>query len=191
MNLVQPIKGFSRYEIDMTEFSNVKVFSLNYKNTGRRQQLKPGNDDNHLMFNLLNDEGKQITIGLYQLVWRQFYGEIPKGYVVHHVNFNPSDNRPENLVLLSHSEHAKLHANVRLEDGKNGAYKMKKKCLQFDKDGNFVAEFESINEASRLTGISTGSICYCCKHKPRYSSVKGFIFMYKDEYLHTQTQQDQ
>lgn len=189
MNLVQKIKGFSRYELDMTDFFDVKVFSLNYHNTGRRQQLKPGNSDNHLMFKLVNDEGKVITIYLHHLVWRQFNGEIPKGFDVHHINFNPNDNRPENLVLLSHSEHMKLHAKIKNEDGNFGA--MKKKCLQFDKDGNFIAEYKSIAEASRVTGVDTRSISCCCNHKYGYKSAKGFIFMYKDEYLHTQTQQDQ
>ena len=189
MNLVQKIKGFSQYEIDMSDFFDVKVFSLNYHSTGRRQQLRPGNHNDHLMFNLVNDEGKQIIIHLYQLVWRQFYGEIPKGYDVHHVNFNPSDNRPENLVLLSHSEHIKLHSKFRNEDGKFGA--MKKKCLQFDKDGNFISEFESIQEASRVTGIAHSSICKCCQHKPGHYSAGGFIWIYKDEYLNTQNQHDQ
>lgn len=262
MNLVQKIKGFSRYEIDMSDFSDVKVFSLNYKNTGRRQQLKPGNYKNHLSFRLVNDEGKHINIHLYQLVWRQFNGEIPNGYDVHHLNFNPSDNRPENLVLMSHSEHRKLHAKIENEDGNFGA--VKKKCLQFDKEwnfikewesgreierelgpcvrtalsnsyktaygfiwiykskyqklirenkwedfkknyfkdprsipvvqlgkkGNFISEFESINEAARLTGVASISICYCCKHIPGHNSAGGFIFMYKDEYT-AQTNQDQ
>lgn len=190
-NLVQKIKGFSRYEIDMTDFFDVKVFSLNYRNTGRRQQLVPGNHENHLLFKILNDEGKYVVIYIHQLVWRQFYGEIPKGYAVHHVNFNPNDNRPENLVLLSHSEHAKLHNKLRIENGNAGACKMKKKCLQFDKEGNLIKEFESITEASRVTGIPSISICYCCKHKYGYKSRGGYIWMYKDEYLNTQTQQDQ
>ena len=266
MNLVQKIKGFSRYEIDMSDFFDVKVFSLNYHNTGRRQQLVPGNHKNHLLFKILNDEGKLVVIYIHQLVWRQFNGEIPKGYAIHHVNFNPNDNRPENLVLLSHSEHAKLHNKLRIEIGNAGACKMKKKCLQFDKEwnlikewesgreiqreigscarralidcshiktaygfiwiykskyeklvrenkweeykknyfkdtrnpvivldktGKFIAECESIAEASRRTGIDTGSISCCCNHKYGHKSAKGYIFIFKDEYLNTQTRQDQ
>ena len=190
MTKVQTIKGFSRYELDMTDFSDVKVFSLNYNHTGRRQQLKPTNNKNHSIFCLINDEGKSVGMHLHQLVWRQFNEEIPKGFDVHHINFNPSDNRPENLALLSHSEHTKLHSNVRLEDGNSGACKMKKKCLQFDKDGNFIEEFDSIREASRVTGVVFTSICRCCQHKKGYKSPGGYIFMFKDEYLHTQNQHD-
>ena len=180
MDKIQKIKGFSRYELDMTDFFDVKVFSLNYNHTGRRQQLKPSNYNNHLMLCLRNDEGKPIIMRLHQLVWRQFNGEIPKGYAVHHMNFNPSDNRPENLVLLSCSEHSKLHSKVLNNEGKFG--EMKKKCLQFDKTGVFIAEYSSTQEASRVTGIPQGRICSCCNHKPGRNSAGGFIWIYKSEY---------
>lgn len=180
MTKVQTIKGFSRYELDMTDFSDVKVFSLNYRRTGCRKELKPGNPNDHLMFNLINDEGKYVVIYIHQLVWRQFYGEIPKGFDVHHVNFNPNDNRPENLVLLSHPEHIKLHAKFKNEDGKFGL--MKKKCLQFDKDWNLIKEWESATEAFRITGIAQPSICKCCQHKKSFNSAGGFIWIYKSKY---------
>lgn len=31
---------------------------------------------------------------------------------VHHVNFNKTDNRPENIIVLTKSEHSKLHAMI-------------------------------------------------------------------------------
>ena len=36
--------------------------------------------------------------------------KLKKGYVVHHINENKSDNRLENLQILSRSQHSKLHA---------------------------------------------------------------------------------
>lgn len=35
--------------------------------------------------------------------------EVPSGYAVHHCNFDHADNRFDNLVMLTHSEHSKLH----------------------------------------------------------------------------------
>lgn len=42
-------------------------------------------------------------------IWEDSFGPIPEGYVIHHKNNNPSDNRLENLELLSRGEHMALH----------------------------------------------------------------------------------
>ncbi len=39
-------------------------------------------------------------------------------YVVHHKNFDRMDNRPENLAVLSHAEHQRLHLNLNMH-GRN------------------------------------------------------------------------
>ena len=48
--------------------------------------------------------------------------------------------------------------------------------LQFSKDGEFIAEYPSIMEASRQTGCDKGHICKCCKGK--YKSSGGYIWKY-------------
>ena len=50
--------------------------------------------------------------------------------------------------------------------------------LQFSKDGEFIAEYPSIMEASRQTGCSAPNICSCCKGKRK--STGGFIWKYKE-----------
>ena len=40
-----------------------------------------------------------------------------------------------------------------------------KPVLQYNLDGNFVAEFESIGKAGRQTGVNSNSISACCKGK--------------------------
>lgn len=47
----------------------------------------------------------------HQVVCCKKYGHtcIPRGYVVHHINGNPKDNRVENLEFLTLSEHFSLH----------------------------------------------------------------------------------
>ena len=47
------------------------------------------------------------------LVWFKHFGHrIPKGYVLHHIDFNVDNNNIKNLALMSRSEHAKLHQNL-------------------------------------------------------------------------------
>lgn len=44
------------------------------------------------------------------LVWEKVHGrKLPKGYVVHHLNGDPLDNRPENLMMMEHGAHVSLH----------------------------------------------------------------------------------
>jgi len=42
-------------------------------------------------------------------IWEDVFGPIPEGYIVHHKNNDPSDNKLENLELLNRSEHMALH----------------------------------------------------------------------------------
>lgn len=171
MEMIQKVLGFDNYEIDMTDFFNVKVYSVNYYGkTNKREELKQGNNDNHPFVVLCNETGKR-DFGLHQLVWRQFNGEIPDGYVVHHDNLNANDNRPENLILMTHSDHNKLHAKLRNEQGLFGA--KKKKCLQFDKNGNLIKEWDSARDARRFYGHAV-SDCLRGKNKTAY----GFIWRY-------------
>ncbi|MFW9872044.1 MAG: HNH endonuclease [Candidatus Thorarchaeota archaeon] len=60
-------------------------------------------------------EGKRIYVSHY--VWFQNTGSFPKkGEVIHHKDFNQSNNSFDNLQLMSRKEHIKLHTEIR----KNG-----------------------------------------------------------------------
>ena len=55
--------------------------------------------------------------------------------------------------------------------------KQSKKILQYTLDGEFVREWESIQECGR-NGFNVGNICYCCQGK--YKSSQGYIWKYKN-----------
>ena len=44
-------------------------------------------------------------------VWKFHHGKIPKGYDVHHLDRDRSNNAIENLELISHSEHSRKYAH--------------------------------------------------------------------------------
>jgi Intein splicing domain/HNH endonuclease len=96
----------------------------------RADQLRP--DDSLMpLYRRLRPLSKDWPEALYEQVWHPepdgsgkrwrfthsmvshyCYGPVPKGWVTHHKNVTPSDNRPENLVQMTSREHSDLHARM-------------------------------------------------------------------------------
>lgn len=56
---------------------------------------------------------------------------------------------------------------------------IKKPILQFDKQGNFIAEYESAQQAIKELNIPNAHISSVCKWKRK--STRGYVFKYKEE----------
>ena len=54
----------------------------------------------------------------------------------------------------------------------------KKVVIQFDKAGNYIAEFESVSVAAQSTGINLGNISQVCMNKRKTAG--GYIWKYKE-----------
>ena len=176
----KPIPGYE----GLYEVSNYgRVRSFKWSSNGKI--LSPGKDGSGYLFVTLCKDGKTKLRRMHRLVAEAF---IPN---------------PNNLPLVNHKDECKKNnyfGNLEwCSSAYNNSYgtrmervveKISKPVVQLDKKGNFISEFESLREASRRTGIADGSICRCCNHKPGYKSAGGFIWIYKDEYLNTQTQQE-
>ena len=74
-----------------------------------------------------------------------------------------------------HSEDTKRKMS---EAHKEKIYANTKPILQFSKDGEFIAEYPSIMEASRQTGCNNSHIGSCCKGERK--STGGYIWKYKE-----------
>jgi endogenous inhibitor of DNA gyrase (YacG/DUF329 family) len=59
---------------------------------------------------------KKVVVYLHRKVWEDNYGEIPKGYHVHHINGDTADNRIENLELRTPKEHIAEHEKNRSKE---------------------------------------------------------------------------
>ena len=65
---------------------------------------------------------------------------------------------------------------------KNTESQIKKPVVQLDKNGKFVSEFISINEAEKCTGIQHLHISRCCHHILHYNTAGGYFWLFKNEY---------
>ena len=60
----------------------------------------------------------QISSGIHQgkllhrLIYEENFGPIPEGFHVHHLDKDKSNLDPSNMILLSKSNHHKLHFNM-------------------------------------------------------------------------------
>lgn len=72
-------------------------------------------DDNHQRFNDViytkhaSNGHYECASGLHRAVYSYYFGEIPAGYEIHHVDEDKSNNAVSNLQLLTKSEHLLIH----------------------------------------------------------------------------------
>lgn len=53
---------------------------------------------------------------MHRVVWEYYYGDIPIGYEIHHIDHNKDNNDISNLELIKKEYHRKLHANELTEE---------------------------------------------------------------------------
>lgn len=94
-------------DIEISNFGNVR---------GRLWRCKPYTNDKITLVKGRRCIGNSLTNGIYKLVYQLFVGPIPKGYAVHHIDFNKLNDRLDNLMLMTKSEHMKLHSSERWKD---------------------------------------------------------------------------
>jgi hypothetical protein len=128
--------------------------------------LKPvKRPDGYMQITKYLGEGKHAIELVHRLVAKAFFGDIPEGYVVDHIDHNRQNNAIDNLRYLPKP----------INDSQGG--KVQGKAIQqLDLDGNVVAEFPSIAEAHRTTKINHSSIVLTCQHKRKTAG--GFKWQY-------------
>jgi hypothetical protein len=67
----------------------------------------------------------------HNLVWESYHGEIPKGMQIHHIDFDKTNNKIENLRCVTPLEHKRLHSGCIIID--NEWFKPCSVCGQYKK----------------------------------------------------------
>lgn len=144
------IKGYEGYYM-ISNLGNIYTIKRKYL---KNKDLKILTTRNGYFYFAPSVHCKQKKIMINRAVYEAFVGPIPEGYDIHHINHNRQDNRLENICLLEKHRHRKMHNEENY-----------KPLLQFTKEGQFVAEYPSVTEASRQTGISIYNISSVCNNR--------------------------
>jgi hypothetical protein len=74
----------------------------------------------------LNDKGYYVTrkfnnkhLPLHVYIYEKYNGKIPEGYDIHHVDGDSLNNNIDNLLMIEHGEHRKLHSKTGLSKDKS------------------------------------------------------------------------
>ena len=107
----------------------------------------------------------------------KFFGPIPEGMEINHINEIKTDNRLCNIELCTR----KYNTNFGSRNDRIGKKLLNGPCskpiVQYDKNGAFVKEWPSISEAVRNYGYAiAGNLTGRHGAKSAY----GFIWKYKD-----------
>lgn len=112
----------------------------------------------------LSKEGNKKFPIVGRLVYEAFVGTIPNGMQLNHIDEDPSNNKVENLNLMTPKENSNWGTrSQRLGETfkKNG--KRSKPLDQIDsKTGEVLNSFPSAKEAARQLGVGQCNISRCC-----------------------------
>lgn len=173
------IEGYPSYKI--SNYGRV----LSTKNNKERF-LKPQKDRDGYLTCCLWENGNGKTHKIHRLVAEAFIPNPDNKPEIDHINADKTDNRCENLRFVTPKENR--NNPISLKKLRNKKYKFPSNVnnpksrivLQFDKDGNFLKEWNTMTEAEiYYTGKISTNISSCCRKKCK--TAYGFIWRYKEE----------
>lgn len=158
-----------------------------YKQQVRKLTLNKG-----YLYVTLRKNGQTYSRKVHRLVAQAFIPNPLKKTCIDHVNTNKLDNRADNLRWVTHSENmmndiTRRNMSNRLKEWlADKIVKVKKekgyikKVFQFNKDGELIKEFDSMAEASKITGICLSSISQNCNGSTSYSHAGGYLWSFNE-----------
>ena len=172
MEIWRNIKGInSAYFVsNMGHFKSVR--------NGKERILKQFlNHKGYYLVNWYDNDGKKHGTGIHTLVAKAFIPNPDNLPEVDHIDNDKSNNCVENLQWLSTRD------NIQKAWKQGKKHMLGKDCVfsklvgQYDMNGNLIAVYHGSNEASRKTGILSGTIRHACETNVKKSR-SGYIWKY-------------
>ena len=123
---------------------------------------------------VLCKNGKHINYSVHRLVAEVFLDNPNNKPCVNHKDGNKLNNCADNLEFCTYSENEKHSHDVLGKQPIN-----KKKIEQYDLQGNFIRQWESLAEIGRYFKCNYTNFTRCCCGKGK--SAKGFVWKYVKE----------
>lgn len=161
------VKSLSKFHCTSKNYSSLGYWS-------KEKILKPIiGVQGYLYVNLYKNK-KHNFKRIHILVAQAFIKNPNKFPMINHKDENVMNNVVSNLEWCDN----KYNLNYGTVQERK-AQKLNKPILQFDLNGNFIKEYESITQASKELNNSLNNISQCCLGKSRTS--KGYIFKFKND----------
>lgn len=172
-------KDIRGYE-GLYQVSNLgRIKSLNYNHRNIEQVRKLDISNKGYPCILLSKNGKHKKRSVHRIVAETFIPNLGNLPQVNHIDGNKQNNNVNNLEWVTNGENEKHAYDMNLKKKncgkKNG---MAKSVIQYDLDNNFIAEYQTINEAHQKTKIAVDTIIRSCKNRTKRHNK--FIFKYKE-----------
>lgn len=132
--------------------------------TSKGQLIKPCFNGQGYLFVTLTKDNKPKASRINRLVAEAFIPNPENFPVVNHKDYDRTNNCADNL------EWCTVEYNTR--------YSSAKKVLQYDLDGNFVAEWDAISDAARELKINVSNIAQCCMGNRKTAGK--YVWKYKE-----------
>lgn len=157
---------------EVLDFPNYQISNLGrIRNINSNRILQPSLTCGYYKVRLSN-KGIVKDYLIHHLVFEYFHDEkYNSNLVIDHIDGNKLNNNFNNLRLLSREENAMM---AYYKTNTNPAIKP---VLQFDKDMNFIQEFQSVREAARQLNLDSSTISKVCRGVNKTHG--GYIFRYK------------
>lgn len=126
----------------------------------------------------LRKNGKLKSFWVHRLVAQAFICNTNNYSCVNHIDENKTNNCVENLEWCTHSYNNNYgNHNKKISKRLRNNPQISRKINQYDINGNFIKEWESIIEVERQLKIRNSHISECCKGKCKTAG--GFIWKYQ------------